>query len=306
MHMRSPLLAIIAVLVLSGCGSGGDTVMATGPSPAAWLVEAEAAREHIAGSSVLAMTSDELSALDEKIITGADTQLSGGIYRVGKEFPGYVLGTDCEKGLCRYGTTGEASLEGHVFDLEYQAVMEHRGVRLGQARTRVTDTENPLDVTGYGGWMHYNAFAVQVNFLPEIGDADSVQFSNYSVGQASGTNPVSGGARWTGVAIGTDLNGLLAGAHVLQGDAEVAYDFGNQSVDVTLDNFTSLATGSRLAHKLRWADISVKDGAFSDGTHLDGTHINGTFYGGYHEEVGGVFKSGSIAGSFGASRVDRQ
>ena len=57
---------------------------------------------------------------------------------------------------------------------------------------------------------------------------------------------------------------------------------------------------------MEWADIAVKDGAFSDGTHWDDTHIARIFYGDYHEEVDGAFKSGSIAGSFGASRSDRQ
>ena len=57
---------------------------------------------------------------------------------------------------------------------------------------------------------------------------------------------------------------------------------------------------------MEWADIAVKDGTFSQGTHWDGKHIAGAFYGSYHEEVGGVFKAGSIAGSFGASRTDRQ
>ena len=90
------------------------------------------------------------------------------------------------------------------------------------------------------------------------------------------------------------------------GDAGIVYDFGASSVDVTLDSFVNLRTGAAAGHRMAWADIAVKDGAFSDGTHWDGEHIAGTFYGGYHEEVGGAFKSGSIAGSFGASRTDRQ
>ena len=154
--------------------------------------------------------------------------------------------------------------------------------------------------------MHYSAFAVQVNFYSDISNPESILFSNYSVGQASGTNPVSGTGTWTGVALGMDLNRMVTNPDVLQGDAEIVYDFGDQSVDVTLDSFKNLATGSRLDRRLEWADITVEDGAFSDGTHFDGTHIDGAFYGGYHEEVGGVFKSGSIAGSFGAARADRQ
>ena len=52
--------------------------------------------------------------------------------------------------------------------------------------------------------------------------------------------------------------------------------------------------------------MAVNDGAFSDGTHWDGKHISEAFCGAYHEKVGGVFKSGSIAGSFRVSRSDRR
>ena len=77
--------------------------------------------------------------------------------------------------------------------------------------------------------MHYGAFSVQVNFLPGIADPASVRFSNYSVGRASGTNPVFGAATWTGVAIGMDLNRLIANPDVLQGDAAIE-DEGNALV----------------------------------------------------------------------------
>ena len=70
-----------------------------------------------------------------------------------------------------------------------------------------------------------------------------------------------------------------------------------------------LATASQrptTGHRLEWADIAVEGGRFSEGTQFDGRHIDGAFYGAYHEEVGGVFRAGSIAGSFGAARTDRR
>ena len=96
------------------------------------------------------MNSQKLSALDEKTVTDADTQLYGGIYYSPGEFPGYIHGAGCSSGTCRYGTGGEPDLERRFFDLEYQAVMKHEGMRFGQARKRITDTENPFDLTGYG------------------------------------------------------------------------------------------------------------------------------------------------------------
>ena len=309
MHITTRLFAVLAALAVSGCVGNREQMaeMETGAAPPDWLVSAGTARGHVPGSVAYAMTSDELSALDEKIITSADTQIYGGFYHSLGEFPGYILGAECSEELCRYGTSGESDLEGHIFDLEYQPVMEHKGIRLGQAFYKSTsDPENPLDVTGYGAWMHYSVFTLQVNFYPDKGEPDAVLLGPYSIGQASGTNPLSGSATWNGVAMGMDLNQLFPDPDVLQGDAGIVYDFGDSSVDVTLDNFVNLRTGAAAGHEMEWADIAVQDGTFSDGTHWDGTHIAGSFYGGYHEEVGGAFKSGSIAGSFGASRSDRQ
>ena len=315
MRCKAALFPALAILSLAGCGGNQTPVASTGPdpvpetlpapSPASWLVDAETARGHIAGSTVLALTSDELPMLDENTVAGADKQLFGGIYFAGRAFPGYILGTDCEEGTCRYGTNGVTSLEDHIFDLEYQPVMEVSGIRLGQARKRIADSDNPLDITGYGAWKHYGAFSIQVDFLPSITNPAAVQFINYSVGKASGTNPASGAATWAGAAVAMDLNRLIASPDVLQGDAEIAYDFAGLSVDVTLDGFRNLRTGEATGHRLEWADMTVEDGGFSDGTQFDGRHIDGAFYGAYHEEVGGVFKAGPIAGSFGASRTDR-
>ena len=309
MRTTTMLFAIFVALALSGCAGNQENMaeMEAEPAPPNWLLNTDTARENVPGSVAYEMTSDELSGLDEKIVTNADTQIYGGLYSALKEFPGQIRGAECSGEVCRYGTSGESDLEGHFFDLEYQPVMEHKGVRLGQVFYKSTSNpENPVDITGYGAWMHYSTFVLQTNFYPDKREPEAVLLVPYSIGQAAGTNPVSGSATWTGVAMGMDLNLLHPDPDVLQGDAGIVYDFGASSVDVTLDNFVNLRTGAAAAHRMEWADIAVQDGAFSDGTHWDGKHIAGTFYGGYHEEVGGAFKSGSIAGSFGASRADRQ
>ena len=317
MRTTNPLFAtfaVLAALALSGCMGGGaqqqTAEMEPPPAPAApadWLLVSASARGHVPGSSAYDMTSDELSALDEKIITSADTQIYGGLYGSYAEFPGFVYGAECSADVCKYGPGGESDLEGHVFDLEYQPVMKHKGIRLGQVFYRSTaNPDNPLDVTGYGAWLHYSTFVLQTNFYPDKGNPDSVLLLPYSIGQASGSNPVSGTATWNGVAIGVDLNRLHPDPDMLQGDAGIVYDFGVGSVDVTLDNFVNLRSGAATGHTMGWTDITVTGGTFSDGTHWDGKHIAGAFYGSYHEEAGGTFRSGSIAGSFGASRSDRQ
>ncbi len=312
MGMKLILPSLVAALLLSGCAGTDQNDMTSPEAPVAfgpgdWLVAVDAARDRIPGSAPFSMTSDELSALDEEISSNADTLLMGGFYRTGTEFPGDVRLTDCSEGVCRFGTNGERSLDDTFFGLEYTPVMEHKGIRLAQARLRGSDAEDPRDFSGYGGWMQYNSFAVSVTFLPAIGsDPDEVRALNYSVGTSSGTNPVSGAATWAGVAVGVDLNQMPSKPDMLQGDAEVVYDFDDRSLGVTLDNFVNLTTGARLGRTMEWSDLGVTDGAFSQGGRFDGEYIHGSYYGAYHEEVGGVYKSGSIAGSFGASRSDRQ
>jgi len=310
--MRSmiALLAILAALAVSGCAGNREDVAATDAGPGAgaasgspdWLLDASAARANVAGSAAPAMTPEDLAALDERIVTGADTQIMTGTWRAFAEYPGTMEGAACEVGDCRYGADGEITLEDHFFGADYRPVMEHRGVRLGQAFFEVTgevvsDPEVFQDFTAYGGWMHYSTFVLQVAFYPDKGAPDSVRALPYSIGRASGANPLAGSATWTGVALGVDLNRLFPDPDVLQGDAGIVYDFADASVDVTLDNFVNLRTGAAAGHRMEWAGIAVKDGAFSRGTHWDGEQVAGSFYGGYHEEVGGVFRSGSIAGS---------
>ena len=229
------LFAILVVLALSGCGGHREDMAAMDAGsgagaesgPPDWLLDAGTASGTLPEAKAYGMTSDELSALDEKIVTSADTWILGGVYRSPGEFPGYAWGAACTGGACRYGTSGEGDLDSFFFDAEYQPVMERGGIRLGQAFYDATShPDAPQELTGYGAWMHYNTFLVQIGFHPDKGSPDSVQAAPYSVGLASGTNPVSGSASWTGVAVGTDLNRLFPAPDMLQGDAGIVYDFG--------------------------------------------------------------------------------
>ena len=144
--MRSmiALLAILAALAVSGCAGNREDVAATDAGPGAgaasgppdWLLDAAAARANVAGSAALAMPPEDLAALDERIVTGADTQIMIGTWRAFAEYPGTIEGAACEGGDCRYGASGEITLEDHFFGADYRPVMEHRGVRLGQAFLR--------------------------------------------------------------------------------------------------------------------------------------------------------------------------
>ena len=308
-------LALSALFVLSGCagsrgspaemdagsGAGMDSV------PPDWLLDASAVREAVPGSSPYGLTPEELAALDERIVTGADTETRIGHYRAFDGFPGYAHGAECAGGVCRYGGDGESRLEDHFFGLEYQPVMERGGLRFGQVFFRVTDRVVPdperfQDVTGYGAWMDHGAFFLQVSFYPDREAPDSVLGLPYTVGRASGSNPSAGSATWTGAAVATDLNGLFPDPGLLQGDAGIVWDLGGSTVDVTLEGFVDLRTGAATGHRMEWTGVAVRAGSFSEGTHWDGGQVAGAFYGDGHEEVGGVFRSGSMAGSFGASR----
>ena len=101
--------------------------------------------------------------------------------------------------------------------------------------------------------------------------------------------------------------------NVVQGDATIDIDNLNAfapDVDVEFSNIKDLITGDDVTWNaldtFGWYNLSVANGAFKLGS-----NISGSFYGANHEEVGGVFHTGSgpdtsendgITGAFGGER----
>ena len=150
---------------------------------------------------------------------------------------------------------------------------------------------------GFGAWLDHSMFGVTGSV-----DVDSaIEANAYSLGAASGSNPVSGTATWSGGVVGIDGHALGRG-QVVQGESEVTVDFADSTVDVELSGMTFLARGHSWIHDMTWNDLPLNSDGF--GTGADDNFIEGRFYGSGHEEVGGVFMRNHIAGAFGGKRVE--
>ncbi len=150
---------------------------------------------------------------------------------------------------------------------------------------------------GFGAWLDHSMFGVTGSV-----DVDSaIEASAYSLGAASGPNPVSGTATWSGAVVGIDGHALGRG-QVVRGKSEVTADFADLTVDVELSGMTFLARGHSWIHDMTWNDLPLTSNGFGKGA--DDNFIEGRFYGSGHEEVGGVFMRDHIAGSFGGKRVE--
>ena len=157
----------------------------------------------------------------------------------------------------------------------------------------------------YGAWMKHSFFLVMETLGADpVDDYISVYPDIFSIGAASGTNPVSGSATWIGVMIAVDE--AFAGRSVSRlEDGDLNYyggaalvtltSFVTPMADVTFTDITNAVTEHRLPD-VAWRDLPVVEGGF------EGNGILGRFYGPQHEEVGGVFQFGDINGAFGAVR----
>ena len=186
-------------------------------------------------------------------------------------------------------------------ETEYQAVARRGGVVLAQGRGETNLFGLiPIERYGYGGWLEHSLFVAERAevtdhpLLPDISAAYA-----YSVGNAAGSNPVSGNATWNGVMVGLDVSDTQAQGNPVQGHARIELDLASQDVDVAFTNIADVVTGN--AHgAMAWTDLALTDGAFETGS--TGDSISGRFYGADHEEVGGIFERNRIVGAFGAAR----
>ena len=154
---------------------------------------------------------------------------------------------------------------------------------------RDTGSESYLE---YGGWLDHSMFYLTVSDLDIGFHADA-----YSLGAATGTNPVSGSATWTGSVIAVDTHVIGRGRPVW-GGAEINVDFTGADVDVAFTGWRDFLEGNIWHPDITWNDLPLNDGEFGSDT------IHGMFYGPNHEEVGGVFRRDGLLGTFGGARED--
>lgn len=158
-----------------------------------------------------------------------------------------------------------------------------------------------LSAYGLGGWLNFSHFTTVVNEIRDParpGAIAGIGLQAYSLGDATGTTPVSGSAVWEGRMVGAynpdDHVGV--GANVV-GEARMTFDFANTDLDLALTNVQS----RRRSHaNMYWQNVPVRQGRFGVGG--DTNSLQGQFYGPNHEEAGGVFERNQIIGAFGAIR----
>ena len=214
-------------------------------------------------------------------------------------------GIRCEATAEKSGYYAEWEWEVEEIRVSHQgtidAVAEHRGVSLAQVvdRHEAPFENESLSFAVYGGWLDHSYFWVSAEFDRQTRsiseDVDAV-----SIGLATGTNPVSGGASWHGVMVGRDVSATVARGNAFQGNAEVTIaDFANPRVGVAFTSIKDLSTGGSRGD-MTWSGISLTNGGFATGS--DGNSIEGRFYGPNHEEAGGIFERDQVIGAFGAKR----
>lgn len=202
-------------------------------------------------------------------------------------------------------------------DKTFQPLEARQGVPLAFNHIQLTSEINPISYFSYGGWLDHSFFLVAVynqiiNENP-LDVREEVFADMYSIGNATGTNPVSGSATWRGAVAGVDQSETDTEGNVILGNATLTIDdFVTPSIDVVFANLRDQTTNGRRAD-MSWSNLALTNGAFHHNGNPDArisfdipnrtvNTLTGRFYGPNHEEVGGVFSRDEIAGSFGATR----
>ena len=151
----------------------------------------------------------------------------------------------------------------------------------------------------YGGWMDHGFYFVRSQGIQDrdpLNPSLTTFADGYAVGDASGTNPVSGGSTWQGAMAGIDVSDSETEANLIEGDATVTIDdFDRPMPDIAFTNVRDANAGTSRS-SMRWSDVALSGGSFSS------TGLSGRFFGPNHEEVGGIFIRDQVSGSFGAKR----
>lgn len=307
-------LVLSAAVLLSACGGGsGGTSLMPRQLPEQPPMESPQSRS--------------IRTTLEKIARGADSLIvSDLMFQPTNREPGQFVGppsvpllrgqTFCSGDTCTTSTfRGNRLSEINVSDsheldpaYNYQRIGTVRGVAIGQfSGSETTEAGLDLSVTGFGGWLEHSYFTTSIGAIVGGGAIDGRNVngwgSAWSLGDATGTNPVSGSATWTGVMVGGDVSTDREQGNRIQGDATLTFDFAQADLDIAFTNIQDLETSrSREVHHrdIVWQNVPVQNGRFQSG--FDRSSIQGTFYGPNHEEVGGVFEAREIMGAFGATR----
>ena len=252
-------MALAAVSVLSACGGGGGP---PAPDPADFDT-------FVAG--------DVLLGAQERLYR-AESQCTGSVCTVTYE------GESVTVDLSDVDPEGDAS----------SVTVTDRQVRNGVQTGRLRDSgEGDIRFDAFGVWGDWNAATTGAGSTVLQG-IDIRFVVPTSVGQGSGSNPVSGGVTWSGAMTGMRFGDAGLGAEV-SGDAAMTVDLEEASLDLAFTNIAELGSGTGVGD-IGWQGVAMQEGGFR----ADG--LDGRFYGPAHEEAGGVFERDGIAGAFSLGR----
>lgn len=296
------------LLLLAACsGGGGSSGDAAPASDIAWPLNPATVRS-LVGGELPAFSRADVGPNVDRLIRAADSLLLSDLLvfvNVGSPSRGksFCSGAECTSSFLATGLSLTFSdLDFRGSGIEYQAVSSHRGVSLAQGRGKGRIAGTSFDYFGYGGWLEHSFFISETDEI-NGGILQGTAFGHsYSVGDATGTNPIAegGSGTWTGVVVGADVSATVARGHKIQGDAEITIaDFADPMVSISFTNISDLDDHSQRAD-ITWSALPVTDGGFKTGS--EGNVIEGKFYGPTHEEAGGVFEHSQILGAFGATR----
>lgn len=257
------IAGIVAALMLAACGNGGGGGVAAPPADPEPVSDAETRDALESRIERAGVTITDAYPLTERWGFGVEERLSFTLDEL-------------------------RHLDLRPRDPAFQGLGTRRGVTLAFAE----DLRPGEAYFDYAGWLEHSVFLIHGWHKQDSDDWDPQVFS---IGPASGTNPVSGGAVWTGVMAGIDEGQRDSVGNLVEGNAEVRLDFAVPEIDVRLTGIRDRVTGAAY-DDMAWLGLRIEFGVF------DGPGILGRFYGPSHEEVGGVFVENGIAGAFGATR----
>ncbi len=297
-HLASGL-ALAAILLLTACGGGGDSMSGRAPTPD----EIRA----LTGMSAPLETAEAAQARSLDIYPRADSlYLSTFHGETGNaELPSFRLLTQCGGAQC----TVTEPLSGTVDTIELANTPIRHGAatsigsKHGITLVRESSVHTGADLASLGAWLEHGSFAIQSE--SQTGDDDAVEvLYGIALGELAGTAP-AGSATWLGIMAGTPVAGEARGERLV-GDVALTYDLPDDgsgpSLDAAFGAIRNIDRGT--AHRVEtvlFENVAVSaDGTFARGQ--AGARIQGGFFGADHGEAAGVFEQSGMIGAFGAKR----
>ncbi len=278
------VLALSSALILSACGGSGGGSLPTSSVMEPTEIEARNAIVAISRAADRLLTTDIVVPTSSRLL------------------PSERFAMGCFASFCStdvFGVPVEVAAADFGVGLDADDVRQIQTVH-GTPTGRIQGTETgagvSADYTVYGGWLTDNVFGYSFTTYRAPATVDGLQsLYAFSFGTASGSNPMTGAATWTGAMVGSHQ---ARPTQAIQGRAEAVYQFADQMLDVSMTELT------RGYADMRWQNIDVQGGRFQTFAGMgSGTdYLWGSFYGANHEEVGGTFERAGIVGAFGAKR----